>query len=178
MSDAPGAVCSPAVMGGDFEGPIFGLVLFDTSAVSSMEEEAGRPGSSQSAGGDRRCYLNPARSDPDSTMRSSRAASGPGSVPSWAKRRRKPCRSSIWWCRDRSTAEGAVDLGARNQIDMLRSLNAAVDFGLPLPAALQGFTCAIAEVINRNVPATVMVRSDRDACTGQPPTVPVRACRW
>src|SRR5882757_11152739 len=41
--DAPGAVRSPAVMSSDLEGPIFGLLLFDTFAVSSMDEEVGRP---------------------------------------------------------------------------------------------------------------------------------------
>jgi hypothetical protein len=42
--DALGIVCSPGARSGDFEGPIFGLVVFDTFAVSSMEQEAGRPG--------------------------------------------------------------------------------------------------------------------------------------
>jgi hypothetical protein len=42
--DALGIVCFPGVRSGDFEGPIFGLVVFDIFAVSSMEEEAGRPG--------------------------------------------------------------------------------------------------------------------------------------
>jgi hypothetical protein len=42
--DALGIVCFPGVGSGDFEGPIFGLVVFDIFAVSSMEEEAGRPG--------------------------------------------------------------------------------------------------------------------------------------
>jgi hypothetical protein len=31
-------------MSSDFEGPIFGLLLFDTFAVSSMAEKVGRPG--------------------------------------------------------------------------------------------------------------------------------------
>jgi hypothetical protein len=36
-------VCFPGGRSGDFAAPIFGLVVFDTFAVSSMEEEAGRP---------------------------------------------------------------------------------------------------------------------------------------
>jgi hypothetical protein len=47
--DALGIVWLPGVRGGDFEGPIFGLVVFDILAVSSMEEEAGRPGSAAAA---------------------------------------------------------------------------------------------------------------------------------
>ena len=36
----------------------------------------------------------------------------------------------------------------------------------PTAGGAPGLTCAIADVTNRNVPATVMVRSDRDACMG------------
>jgi len=53
-SNALGIVCLPGDRSGAFEAPIFGLVLFDTFAVSSTGKKPGiRAWQHQSADGDR-----------------------------------------------------------------------------------------------------------------------------